>query len=321
MIGRFSKHAAIFSATQGGVTPFRPITEGDFVYSGSYSISPYGELYLTSDGNLQFSQTYKDSYFDFCIVGGGGGGGNSSATTGTSNRAQTGGGGGGGAVMNIFKYRDSNERRSAIGYAPYFTVYIGNGGANGANGYGTGVFADGESTRFVSGGGYAGESGSAASKKSGNGGNGGDWHDYRTEQDIQGGSGGGGGSYGPNQVGGAGGTNGSNGANGTTNNASAGTPGTGGIGGGIDCHCFEEEWNTLFGSGGQGGSGNVSQAGANGANYRGNGGGGASTTYNNTSTTRGGTGGRGVVVVRFHCSPRPEPPVGLLGGFNMFSEE
>lgn len=304
MIGRMSKHAAIYSASQGE-TPFRPIVDGDFLYSGSYSISPYGELYLTSDGSLRFSQTFNDYYFDFCIVGGGGGGGDSSATTGTSNRSQTGGGGGGGSVRNVFKYRDPDSSRSVIGYAPQFNISVGAGGARATDGGGSYLYADG--TTFYSEGGKKGNNGSASSKKSGNGGNGG--------------SGGGGGSYGPNQIGGAGGTNGSNGVNGTTNNASAGTPGNGGIGGGIDCHCFQEEWNTLFGSGGQGGSGNVSQAGANGANYRGNGGGGASTTYNNASVTRGGDGGSGIVVVRFHCSPRPEPPVGLLGGFNLFSEE
>lgn len=308
MIGRMSKHAAIYSASQGGETPFRPIVEGDFTYSGSYSISPYGELYLTSNGGLLFSQTYRDSYFDLCLVGGGGGGGDSSATTGTSNRSQTGGGGGGGAVNNIFKYRDSDEIRSVIGYAPYFDVDLGTGGARGADGESTVVWADGAA--FGAGGGYAGKNGSASSKKSGNGGNGG------TEENVQYGSGGGGGSYGPNQIGGAGGTNGANGVNGTTNNASAGTPGNGGVGGGIDCHCFNEEWNTLFGSGGQGGSGNVSQNGADGANYRGAGGGGASTTYNNTAVTRGGAGGSGVVVVRFHCDPRPQPAT--LSAFSLY---
>lgn len=300
MIGRFSKHAAVYASAPSG-SEWRPITEEDFTYTGSYSLTPFGEVYLTSSGTLHFN---SEEMLDFCVVGGGGGGGRSSAQTSTSNRAQTGGGAGGGGVVNVFNVSPSAD----------FNVTCAAACNQRTDGNESRVF--GGAYDFRAYGGRKGVDGAASNKKSGDGGKGGTITINGTS--YNGGSGGGGGSYGPNQVGGAGGTNGANGVNGTTNNASAGTPGNGGGGGGIDCHCFTEEWNTLFGSGGQGGSGNVTQAGADGANYRGNGGGGGSTTYNFTTNQNGGGGGSGVVVVRFHCEPRPVRPTSAL--FSMFPD-
>lgn len=306
MIGRMSKHAAVYASAPSG-SEWRPITEDDFTYTGSYSLTPFGEVYLTTSGTLRFN---APASVDICIVGGGGGGGRSSAQTGTSNRAQTGGGGGGGGVLNVFDEQ--------VGDNYNIVVTIGSGVNQRVDGNNS-IVAN-NNKYFYAYGGEKGVDGAASSKACGNGGNGGNIFSAYFDAPSLGGSGGSGGSYGPNQTAKAGGSNGSNGLDGTTNNASAGTPGNGGLGGGVDCHCFTESWNTLFGSGGAGGGGTEVKAGDAGANYRGNGGGGGSTTYNHTTNQNGGGGGSGVVVVRFHCSPRPEPPVGLLGGFNMFSE-
>lgn len=294
-----------------GGSEWRPITDDDFTYTGEYVFTPFGEIYITTSGVLRFN---APASIDMCIVGGGGGGGRSSAQTSTSRRAQSGGGGGSGGILNVFNEPVGNDYDIQITVAAAANQRVDGNDSIVVN----------NNRYFYAYGGKKGVDGNTSSKKCGDGGNCGNILSAYSDAPSLGGSGGSGGSYGQNQAAQAGGSEGSDGLNGTTYSASLGTPGTGGSGSGINCRCFTEPWNTLFGSGGAGGGGTVNRTGDNGANYRGNGGSGGSTTYNYTSTKDGGKGGSGVVAIRFHCDPRlerPETPVSLLGGFNLFSEE
>lgn len=275
MIGRMSKHAAVYSHKNRSNIP-------KVSYTGQYNFVDDGtthwRLELLSSGNLSFDIPVTVDAF---LVGGGGGGGGRKG----SSSSYSGAGGGGGGYCKTWNGISYAENQN-------ITVTIGAGGdggtTSGTSGSKGGTTAFGE---LAVDGGNGG--GASTSTTGGNGGGGG--------------SGGGGGGA-KDKEGLNGGTAGNDGA--AKNVTSDGVSGRGQVNTGsqtiadtykrMPTYEFYEIDNDAsvpsYGAGGKGGNGNSSSNGANGTANSGNGGNGANC---NTSTSRsGGKGGSGVVILR-----------------------